>query len=657
MHVKFSENSPNIAESKPNWLFDIDALSKSMNYKPVVTGNQSNGSACKARVETLPDKDYILLPLWTLDPLFSFISKDYNGDGFKPSGEEEKKDAEDLRNKDNEDNDVDENIVYGCADDLNKLDLEEISRFSDAEDDDLGANMNNLDTYFQVSLVLTTRRHKDYPLNQVTGDVQSVIQTRNMSKNLEEHRNKKDERGIVIKNKARLVAQGYTQEEGIDYDEVFAHVSIIEEIGLFLAYTLFKDFAVYQMDVKSAFLYGQIENEVYNTNGNATFDGKVPEFDEKKPESEVNVSPSSSAQSKKQDDKTKREAKGKSPVESFIGYRDLSADFEDYSEDSINEINAAGTLVPTVRQISPNNNNTFSAAGPSNAAASPTHGKSSCIDASQLPDDPDMPELEDITYSDDEDDVGPEVDFNNLETSIIVSPIPTTRVYKDHPVTQIIGDLSSATQTRSMKRVAKDQGDFLRCLMMTSILAYLPAFFHKKNPRGYIKLLKIQVRLKLCRKSFFNSKCRRIFRYLKGQSKLGLWYPKDSPFDLVAYTDSDHARASLDKKSTIGGCQFLGCRLISWQCKKQNMVGNSITKAEYIDAFNHYGHVLLNQNQLMDYRYNFMQTKIHIDNESNICIVKNPIFHSKTKHIEIRHHFIRDSNEKKLIRMIKIHTD
>ncbi|GKD12133.1 uncharacterized mitochondrial protein-like protein, partial [Tanacetum coccineum] len=75
---------------------------------------------------------------------------------------------------------------------------------------------------------------------------------------------------------------------------------------------------------------------------------------------------------------------------------------------------------------------------------------------------------------------------------------------------------------------------------------------------------------------------KRIFRYLKGQSKLGLWYPKDSPLDLVAYTDSDYVGASLDKKSTIGGCQFLGCRLISWQCKKQTVVANSITEAEYI---------------------------------------------------------------------------
>nr|GEY48515.1 hypothetical protein [Tanacetum cinerariifolium] len=140
----------------------------------------------------------------------------------------------------------------------------------------------------------------------------------------------------------------------------------------------------------------------HNTDGDAAFDEKEFEFDAKKPESEVNVSPSSSTQSKKHDDKTKREAKGK---------------------------------IPGVGQISSNNTNTFSAAGPANAAASPTQGKYSCIDTSQLLDDPYMPELEDITYSDDEDDVGAEADFNNLETSITVSPILTTRVYKDHLVT------------------------------------------------------------------------------------------------------------------------------------------------------------------------------------------------------------------------------
>nr|GFC70251.1 hypothetical protein [Tanacetum cinerariifolium]GFC70382.1 hypothetical protein [Tanacetum cinerariifolium] len=113
---------------------------------------------------------------------------------------------------------------------------------------------------------------------------------------------------------------------------------------------------------------------------------------------------------------------------------DLSAEFKDCTDNSINEVNVAGTIVPTVRQNSPNSTNTFSADGPSNDVASLTYGKSSFIDASQLPDDPDMPELEDITSSDDEDDDGAEADFNNLKTSITVSPIPTIRVHKDHHV-------------------------------------------------------------------------------------------------------------------------------------------------------------------------------------------------------------------------------
>nr|GEV02487.1 retrovirus-related Pol polyprotein from transposon TNT 1-94 [Tanacetum cinerariifolium] len=126
-----------------------------------------------------------------------------------------------------------------------------------------------------------------------------------------------------------------------------------------------------------------------NIDGDAAFDEKEPEFEESKPESEVNVSPSSSAQSKKHDDKTKKEAKGKSHVESLTGYRNLSAEFEDFSDNSINEDNVASTLVPAVGQLSPNSTNTFSA-----------------------------DEMEDITYSDNEDDVGAEDDFNNLETSI-----------------------------------------------------------------------------------------------------------------------------------------------------------------------------------------------------------------------------------------------
>nr|GEW73793.1 hypothetical protein [Tanacetum cinerariifolium] len=480
-----------------------------------------------------------------------------------------------------------------------------------------------------------------------------------------------------------------------------------------------------------------VQETLHNTDGYDAFNKKEPEFDVKKPESEVNISPSSSAQSKKHDDKTKREAKGKSLVESLTRYRNLSAEFEDFSYNNINEDNAVGSLVPTIGQISPNNTNNFSATGPLNAAANPTHGKSSCIDTSQLLDDPDMPELEDITYSNDEDDVGAEADFNNLETSITVSPIPTTRVHKDHPVTQIIGDLSSATQTRSMTRVDKDQGglsqmfndDFHTCMFacflsqeepkrvhqalkdpswikamqeellqfkmqkvnkarlvaqrhtqeegidyeevfapvarieaITLFLAYASfmgfmmyqmdvksAFLYGtieeevyvcqpprfEDPDYHDKVYKVIKALyglhqapRACQDKYVAKILRKfrltdgksastpidtekpllkdpdvksIFRYLKGKPYLGLWYPKDSPFDLVAYSDSDYAGASLYRKSTTGGCQFLGCRIISWQCKKQTIVATSPTEAEYVAAASCCAQVLWIQNQLLDY--------------------------------------------------------
>nr|GFC03224.1 hypothetical protein [Tanacetum cinerariifolium] len=164
----------------------------------------------------------------------------------------------------------------------------------------------------------------------------------------------------------------------------------------------------------------------HNKEGDAAFDGK--EHDAEKPKSAVNLSPSNRN-------------------------RELNAYFKDYSEDSSNDVSVAGTTVPTAGQNYSNSTNPISAAGPSNSNISPTHGKSSLRDAYQPPD---MLEREDILYSDHEN-VGAEADFNKLETFITISPIPTTRIHNAYPISQIIGNLSSTTQTRSMTRVIKDQ--------------------------------------------------------------------------------------------------------------------------------------------------------------------------------------------------------
>nr|GEX54992.1 putative ribonuclease H-like domain-containing protein [Tanacetum cinerariifolium] len=184
-------------------------------------------------------------------------------------------------------------------------------------------------------------------------------------------------------------------------------------------------------------------------------------FDVKENENEVYISPSSSDKPKKHDEKAKREAKGKSLVDLSIRVRDLRDEFEEFFSNSTNRVNAVSAPVTVIRPNPTNSTNSFNADGPSDNVVSPKFkigGKSLFMDPFQYLDDPDMPTLEDIIYSDDKEDIGAEANFSNLETSIAVSPIPTTRVHKDHPVTQIIGDLTSAPQTRSMARMVKEQG-------------------------------------------------------------------------------------------------------------------------------------------------------------------------------------------------------
>nr|GEV48807.1 hypothetical protein [Tanacetum cinerariifolium] len=212
----------------------------------ITTRNQTNHDACKeihdnagqAGQEKASDHEYVLLPFI---PSSSHSSDDKDVDEVPGRGEEE-----------------------------------ETSIFDDVYNDrEVGAeaDTNNLDPSTVTSPNLTTRVHKDHPKEQIIGDLNLATQTRRMIIFLKKmlwvigtkwgFRNKKDERGIVIRNKARLVAQGYTQEEGIDYDEVFALVARIEAIMSFLAYASFMGFILYQMDVKSAFLYGTIKEEVY----------------------------------------------------------------------------------------------------------------------------------------------------------------------------------------------------------------------------------------------------------------------------------------------------------------------------------------------------------------------------------------------------------
>nr|GEV43563.1 ribonuclease H-like domain-containing protein [Tanacetum cinerariifolium] len=351
-----------------------------------------------------------------------------------------------------------------------------------------------------------------------------------------------------------------------------------------------------------------------NTNADAAFDVKENE-------NEVYVSPSSSAKAKKHDEKAKIEAKGKSPVDLSTGIRDLSD-------------NAASAPVTTVGTNLTNSTNSFNAAN--------------------------MPALEDIVYSNDEEDVDAEADFSNLETNIYVSLILTTKVHKDHHVSQIIDELTTAPQTRSMERMGHTQEEgidydevfapvarieairlFLAYASFMGFIVYQmdvnsaflyrtieeevyvcqppgfkdPDYPDKKLCKAFEKLMNdkfkmigeltfflgLQVKQKddgiFISQDKYVAKILREFGFIDVKSAstpIQIEKPllKDhdgEDVDVHIYKSMigsliDYAGASLDRKSTTGGCQFLGCRLLSWQCKKQTVVATSSTEAEYVAA-------------------------------------------------------------------------
>ncbi|GKC58659.1 ribonuclease H-like domain-containing protein, partial [Tanacetum coccineum] len=472
-----------------NTLDHLDALTISMNYKPIVARNQTNGNAgtkenidaCQDGKKIVPDQKYILLPLLTFDPLLSKSSKDSLDAGFKPSGEEEKIDSKHPKNEDSEmpnteeprvnqeqdanvnstnnfntvsltvnaadleNNVVDENIVYGCIDNPNMPNLEEIIYSGDDEEVGAEADMNNSATIVPVSPIPTTRVHKDHPLEQIIRDIQSAPQTRRMTKNVTEHVELKkvtqaftdpswieamqDELLQFKLQKVWTLVELPYGKRAIDYDEVFAPVARIEAISFFLAYASFMNFIVYQMDVKSVFLYGTIEEEVY--------------------------------------------------VCQPLGFEDLEFPNKVYKVKQKDD----GIFISQDKYVA---------------------------------------------------DILKKFDFSTVRTA--------------------------STHMETNKALLKDK-EAADVFQVTPKTSHLHAV-------------------------------KRIFRYLKGHPKLGLWYPRDSPFELEAFSNSDYAGASLDRKSTTG--------------------------AEYVAA-------------------------------ANCC--------GQPKHIEIRHHFIRDSYEKRLIQVIKIHTD
>ncbi|GJW41159.1 putative ribonuclease H-like domain-containing protein [Tanacetum coccineum] len=466
LHINFLENKPNVAGR-----------------------NQTNkNTGIKDNVDVVPTQQYIMLSLLYDSPQ---ISKDaVANDAGKNTNEEPAHEGErngqkkegGASNKENDQN------VQDFIAELDNLLVQQKEGY---------AKSTNRDS--TVSPSISTARQNftnadDLPTDPLIPDLED---TGIFSGAYDDEDKQEDERGIVFRNKARLVAQGYSQEEYIDYDEVFAPVARIEAIRLFLAYASFMRLIGYQMDVKSAFLYGTIEEEVYVC--------QPPGF-------EIKVH-----------------------FDKNNGYRRGAYRFNNFVHQEGQKMSSMGEL-------------TF-------FLGLQVQHKEDGIFISQ---DKYMAKIL------------KKFDFTTVKTTS--TPIDTNKELVKDEEAEAVDVHLYRSMIRSLMYLTAYRPDIMFAVCACARFQVTPRMSHLHAVK-------------------------RIFRYLKALT--------GNPQQEVV--------------------NFLSKRLISWQCKKQAIVANSTTEAEYVVAANSCGH--------------------------------NPVFHSKTKHIEIRHHFIRDSYEKRLIQVIKIHTD
>ncbi|GJY46978.1 putative ribonuclease H-like domain-containing protein [Tanacetum coccineum] len=603
LHIGFLENKPMIEGTGPKWLFDIDSLTQSMNYVPVIASIVSNDSASTSEEN---NQDCIVMPIRKDISYFDSPTKDVDN-GEPKTADDAQKQVEDSLNNENTEQErfVDDSStkdvnavgqqVNTVSPDVNTDSLKlnvvglSVSTASPNEEDNIEeepeVDLENITNSYIVPTTPNTRIHKDHPID-------NWIEPASIAKALSDSSWVEAMQEELLQFKLQqvwLVAQGHRQEEGIDYEEVFAHVARIEAIRLFLAYASFMGFKdpdhpnkVYKV-VKALYGLHQVPRAWYETLANCLLSNRFK--------------------------------RGKIDHTLFIK--------KQKGDIWLVQVNVDDIIFGSTN-------------------------KELCIGFEKLMKDKfQMSSMGELTFF-----LGLQV--QQKEDGILIS--------HDKYVAEILkkfnySDVKSASTPVDLEKPLVKDGDadnvdvHLYRSMIGSLM-YLTA------SRPYIMFAVCAcARFQVTPKTSHLLAVKRIFRYLKDKPTLSLWYSRDSPFELVAYTDSDYAGATLDRKSTTGGCQFLGNRLISWQCKKQTVVATSTTEAEYVAVANCCGQVLWIQNQLVDYGYNFINNVINIDNNSTICIIENPVQHSKTKHIEIRHHFIRDCNTKKLIQMVKIHTD
>ncbi|GJT97043.1 putative ribonuclease H-like domain-containing protein [Tanacetum coccineum] len=422
---------------------------------------------------------------------------------------------------------------------------------------------------------------------------------------------KLDEYGDVLKNKARLVAKGYRQEEGIDFEESFAPVARIEAIRIFIANAATKNMIIYQMDVKTAFLNGDLQEEVFVSQPEGFEDQDNPTHVYRLKKALYGL---------KQAPRAWYDTLSKFLLANnfFKGAVDPTL----FTRKSGKHILLVQIYVDDIIFASTDHNacHIFSKEMSSKFQMS-MMGQMSFFLGLQVSQSPRGIFINQAKYAletlkkygmDLSDPVDtPMVDRLKLDEDLMGIPVDQTRFRG------MVGSLMYLTASRP---------DLVFAVCMC-------ARYQAKPTKKHLEAIK------------------RIFRYLKGTINMGLWYPKDNAMSLTAYADADHAGCQDSRRSTSGSAQFLGDRLVSWSSKKQRSTAISTTEAEYIAMSGCCAQILWMRSQLKDYGFLFNKIPLYCDNKSAIALSCNNVQHSRSKHIDIRHHFIREQVENGVVEL------
>nr|GEW51614.1 retrovirus-related Pol polyprotein from transposon TNT 1-94 [Tanacetum cinerariifolium] len=398
---------------------------------------------------------------------------------------------------------------------------------------------------------------------------------------------KLDELGGILKNKAHLVARGYRQEVGIEFEESFTPVARLEAIRIFLAYVAHKNMVVYQMDVKTVFLNGNLREEVYVSQPDGFVDQDNPNHVYKLKKALYGLKQAPRA--------------WYDMLSSFL----ISQDFFKGSVDLTLFIRRNGNDLLLMSMMA----------------------KFSFFLGLQISQSPRGIFINQSKYA-----------FESLRKYGFEScdPVDTLMVEK-----------SKLDEDKEGKAV-----DPSHYYGMISTLLYLTA---SRPDLQFAICMCARYQARPTEKHVHAEK--RIFRYLRGTVNRGLWYLKDSSIALTAFADADHAYCQDTRRSTSGSLQFLGERLISCSSKRQKSVAISSTEAEYIALSRCCAQILWMRSQLTDYGLGFNKILMYCDNKIAIALCYNNVQHSRSKHIDIRYHFIKELVENGVIELYFVNTE